>query len=618
MSGAVSVQPGSEIIAPSPHPGMGAALVARGCSFRVWAPHADQVAVTGPFAVPAWSPQGIRLEREPGAGRDYWSVFVPGLGAGVPYKFVLRRGQELLWRLDPYGRDATSLDGDSLTTDPRFDWGGDAFQMPPWSELVIYELHVATFNNEPPPGATGTFDELLEELDYLRELGINAVEIMPAVEFDTPTSMGYNPALLFAIEGAYGDPQSFRRFVKAAHARGIAVILDVVFNHLGPEGLDSCLGRFDGWHVPGKQGIYFYADDRSETPFGDRPDFGRPEVRQILRDNALSWLHEYRVDGLRLDSTIGIRRAVGKGVDRGDIPEGWALLQWIARDKGSAQPWKLLIAEDLQDDEWLTRPAWEGGAGCDSQWDTRFHAALRDALTAARDEDRDLGRVRDALTHRFNGDAFERVIFSESHDEVTARDGVELGRMPRKIAWHDAEGWAARKRSTLGAGLVLTAPGIPMIFQGQEFLEWWTWTDRTPLDWSKELRFAGIKQLYRDLIRLRRNFWNNTRGLRGQHIHVFHVNFEDKVLAFQRWAEGGPGDDVVVVANFGSSDYAAYNVGFPSAGTWYLRFNSDYQGYSGDFGNRGYDTHAEALPNQGLPASGNVGLGPYSLLIYSQ
>jgi 1,4-alpha-glucan branching enzyme len=598
---------------------MGATLVAGGCSFRVWAPHAERVCVSGPFANPAWSPEGVPLAREPGAG-SYWSAFVPGIGQDVPYKFVLQHGAEQLWRLDPYGRDATALRGNSLTVDPSFDWGTDDFRMPAWNELVIYELHVATFNNEPGPNGTGTFDELIDALGYLQDLGVNALELMPAVEFDTDSSMGYNPALLFAIEGAYGDPRSFRRFVKAAHARGIAVILDVVYNHLGPEGLDVCLGRFDGFSLPGKQGIYFYADERSETPYGadNRPDYGREEVRQILRDNALSWLHEYRLDGLRFDSTIAIRHAVGKSDDRGEIAEGWALLQWIARDKGSEQPWKLLIAEDLRDEPFITKPSWAGGAGCDSQWDVGFYAAVRAALVTVRDEDRDLARVRDALYKRYNDDVFQRVIYSESHDEVTKRDGIELGRMPRKISWDDAEGWLARKRSTLGAGLVFSAPGIPMLFQGQEFLEWWTWTDRTPLDWSKEQRFAGIKQLYRDLIHLRRNMASNTRGLTGQHVHVFHENPAAKVLAFHRWSDGGPGDDVVIVANFANRDYAQYNVGFPRAGAWYLRFNSDYRGYAQDFGNRGYDTRAELEPNQDMPASGNVGLGPYSLLIYSQ
>ena len=138
------------------------------------------------------------------------------------------------------------------------------------------------------------------------------------------------------------------------------------------------------------------------------------------------------------------------------------------------------------------------------------------------------------------------------------------------------------------------------------------------MDWAREQRFAGILNLYRDLIKLRRNWYNNTRGLRGQHVNVFHVNHEAKVIAFHRWADGGPGDDVVVVANFADRRYDSYNVGFPRGGTWFLRFNSDWQHYSGDFGNAGYDTTAGGGPNQGMPHNGNVALGPYSAIMLSQ
>src|SRR5262249_42749414 len=158
--------------------------------------------------------------------------------------------------------------------------------------------------------------------------------------------------------------------------------------------------------------------------------------------------------------------------DRGEIPEGWALLQWIANDKDSDAPWKILIAEDLQGNAWITRKTGEGGAGCNSQWDARFYAAIKDALVQPADEMRDMNAVRDAIAGRFNADAFQRVIYTESHDEVTIRDGVDLGRMPNKIWWGHADSWVARKRSTLGAALVFTSPGVPMIFQGQEFLEW--------------------------------------------------------------------------------------------------------------------------------------------------
>ena len=526
---------------------------------------------------------------------------------------IIRRNDkpDLIWKMDPYGRDAIASNGNSIVRDPAFAWTANDFRMPNWNELVIYELHVGTFNDM--PGDASGFEELMAGLDYLSDLGVNAIELMPAVDFDTQSSMGYNPSLLFALEDAYGDPQALRKLVDECHRRGIAVIADVVYNHFGPQGLDQCLRRFDGWFENDGDGIYFYNDDRVKTDFGSRPDFGRPEVRQFIRDNAMMWLHDYRADGLRLDSTVNIRRT-----PRGDNPDGWSLLQWINNDKDREQPWKIAIAEDLQNNEWLTKPSGAGGAGCNSQWDKSFYDAVKDALVQVRDEDRDMGRVKDAIYGRYNGDAFQRVIYTESHDEVTVQNGVALGRMPEKIAWGSADSWEARKRSTLGAALVFTSPGIPMIFMGQEFLEWGTWTDKTPLDWDKEKRFEGILNLYRDLIKLRRNQYGNTRGLGGQNVNVFHVNYEAKVIAFHRWSGGGPGDDVVVVANFANRRYDSYNVGFPRPGTWYVRFNSDWTGYAGDFSNAGYDTTAGGGPNQGMPFNGNVGLGPYSVIVLSQ
>jgi 1,4-alpha-glucan branching enzyme len=158
-----------------------------------------------------------------------------------------------------------------------------------------------------------------------------------------------------------------------------------------------------------------------------------------------------------------------------------------------------------------------------------------------------------------------------------------------------------------------------MIFQGQEFLEDEYFRDSAPLDWAKLDKYPGINALYRDLIRLRRNWLNQTRGLRGQQINVHHVNNTDKVIAFHRWENGGPGDDVVIVANFGNRSYESYALGFPRAGAWRVRFNSDWQGYSSDFGNQlGYDTLAGDESRDGIPFEANVGLGPYSVLILSQ
>ena len=588
----------------SARPGMGTILFPGGVAFRVWAPFASRVLAAGTFN--QWSATAHPFASE---GNGYWSVDVPGVKIGDEYQFVIHHGDQVLWHKNPYASEVVNSSGNAVIHNPEFDWSGENFTMPPWNELVIYEMHVGTFNDSNNDGP-GTFDDIVPKLDYLRDLGINAIEIMPVLEFPMSFSWGYNPADPFAVESALGGPQGLHRFVKAAHAQGIAVIIDVVYNHFGPGDLD--LWRFDGWSDASHNGgIYFYDNDRSHTDWGDtRPDYGRPEVRQYLRDNALFWLNKYHLDGLRLDSVSNIR-----GVNGRDLPDGWSLLQWIHDEIRAAQPWKITIAEDLQNNDWITRNTGSGGAGFGSQWDAGFVHPVRQAIIAQDDATRDLHAVRDALYHRYNGDAGQRVIYTESHDEVANGHA----RVPEEIWPGNAGNWFSRKRSTLGVALVFTAPGIPMIFQGQEFLEDEYFRDSAPLDWAKLDAYPGIHALYRDLIRLRRNWFNQTRGLRGQSLNVHHVNNSDKVTAFHRWENGGPGDDVVIVANFGNRGYDSYTLGFPRAGHWRARFNSDWQGYSADFGNQpGYDTFAREDSRDGMPFQANVGIGPYSALILSQ
>jgi 1,4-alpha-glucan branching enzyme len=221
--------------------------------------------------------------------------------------------------------------------------------------------------------------------------------------------------------------------------------------------------------------------------------------------------------------------------------------------------------------------------------------------------------VRDALTHLFRLNPFERVLYVESHNEAS------WGRFTEAIAPGAADGWFAKKRSTLAAGVLFTAPGIPMVFQGSELLESGSWSDRNALDWGKKARFPGIYALYRDLVRLRRNWFDNTRGLRGRRLHVHHVNDRDKVIAYHRWENGGPGDDVVVVANFANRSYGSYRIGFPRGGTWYLRFNSDAGVYDPSFGDTpGYTTTAAPGGMDDMPCAGDVGIGPYTVLVFSQ
>ena len=271
---------------------------------------------------------------------------------------------------------------------------------------------------------------------------------MPAMEFAGDVSWGYNPAHIFAVESAYGGPEGFKAFVEAAHRSGIAVILDVVYNHFGPSDLD--LWRFDGWSENDKGGIYFYNDWRSDTPWGDtRPDYGRGEVRQFIRDNALYWLDEYHLDGLRFDMTLYIRQVRGDEGDDGDaLEEGWSLLQWINGEIAERFPGRITIAEDLRNRAEITAPIEDGGAGFGAQWDAQFVHPVREVLIAPRDEARHMATVAHALTHHYNGDAFRRVIYTESHDEVAngkARIPHEIA--PAIPALGGAEAVHARRRA---------------------------------------------------------------------------------------------------------------------------------------------------------------------------
>jgi 1,4-alpha-glucan branching enzyme len=481
--------------------------------------------------------------------------------------------------------------------------------------MVIYEMHIRSFVYGGGYQGTGSFASAITKLDYLRDLGINAIEVMPLGEFTGDISAGYNPAYIFAIEDEFGGPDGFRHFVNQAHARGIAVIVDVVYNHLGDSAGD--MWQFDGWSQNGQGGIYFYNDWRGYTDWGDtRFDYGRGEVRQYLCDNALRWIEQRYADGLRWDSTGSIRNVNDQNNDpAGDIPDGWSLMQWINSLMAQQQPWKISIAEDMKDNEWITKTPGEGGAGFGAQWGPTYVSDIRAALFAIDDADRDMNAVAGIVAQTYNGNAFERVVFTESHDA----DSNGAQRVPEMIWPGNATSWASKKRSTLGTAALMTTPGIPMIFMGQEFLCGGWFDDNQPLDWSNATAFPGIIQLYTDLIHLRRDWFNNSRGLRGQNPHVHHVNNVDKVIAYHRWDQGGTGDDVVVVLNFCNSTYADYTIGFPRAGQWRVRFNSDWNGYDPDFGNAfSYDTDADGAPRDDMPVSANVGIGPYTALILSQ
>ena len=219
-----------------------------------------------------------------------------------------------------------------------------------------------------------------------------------------------------------------------------------------------------------------------------------------------------------------------------------------------------------------------------------------------------------AISFSYDGDAFRRVVYSELHDEVANGKA----RVPQEINPDDPSGWAAQKRSTLAAGLVFTSPGIPMLFQGQEFLQGEWFRDDIPLDWDMNEQYHGIVRLYRDLVHLRLNKKGFSRGLCGQFTNIYHVNDADNFIAFQRWDQHGRGDDVVIMLNFSNAPKENYDIGMPAPGLWKLRLNSDAAIYSNDFqGFYSGDVEAHEGARDGLDAYTTISIGPYSMLIFT-
>jgi len=591
---------------------MGAVAHDGGTMFRIWAPHAEAVFVTGTFD--DWAGTRHPLGRDGDGSTGSWSTDVEDVIPGDEYKFIVRTTDGDQFRLDPYARQVTSSVGNAVVYDPdAFDWGAGEFHVPAWNDLVIYEMHIGTFRTG--DNGRGTFDRAIGKLVYLRDLGVGAIQVMPPFEFAGSVSWGYNPAHLFAIESSYGGPDGFKRFVRAAHEHGIAVIVDVVYNHIGPSDLD--LWRFDGWVENDRGGIYFYSDDRATTPWGDtRPDYGRGEVRTFLRDNALTWLEDFRADGLRFDATVHIRTVDGLPDNQlSALPDGWSVMAWINDEIDARQPSKLTIAEDLQNDPAVVAPTQDGGLGFGAQWDIGFVRPIRHALTVPDDADRDIAAVAAALEGKGRGPARTRVVYTESHDDVA--NG--RSRLPEEIRPGHAASWWSKKRSTLGSALVLTAPGIPMLFQGQELLEDTWFDDNEPLDWSKVDTNTGILQLHRDLIRLRRNNDDATRGLRGESITILRADDDRKLLAYHRWADGGPRDDVVVIANLSDEGIRDLRLGLPRAGLWRVRLNTDSAVYDEAFGDHPVlDTWTQPEPADDCLQSALVSVGPYSVAVLSQ
>lgn len=422
------------------------------CAFTVWAPLRERVdlRIVSPYE------KAIAMQQSPGG---YWRVVLDEVPPGTRYFYRLDNEHD--WP-DPASRfQPEGVHGPSQVVDHgSYEWNDGAWKGMLLSEMIIYELHVGTFTPE------GTFDAIISRLDYLKDLGITAIEIMPVAQFPGERNWGYDGVFPYAVQNSYGGPDGLKRVVDACHARELALVLDVVYNHLGPEGNHA--NNFG----PYTQDIY-------KTPWGQAINFDGPfsnGVRLFFIENALRWVEDYHVDALRLDAVHGIFDFSAKHFLR-DLAEA---VHERARILGRMVS---VIAESDLNDVRVINPPEVGGYGSDSQWSDDFHHSLHTMITREQSGYyRDFGRIQDVVKairegfvysgqysphrKRNHGNssagrpAYQFVVYSQNHDQTGNR---VLGERLAVLA--------SFEQLKLAAGVVLLSPYIPLLFMGEEYGE---------------------------------------------------------------------------------------------------------------------------------------------------
>lgn len=594
----------------------------QGVSFRVWAPHATSVLVKSPA-----SGDSTSLVQQGTTG--YWCLDVPGLSVNLSYEYAITSpGFGTVTRRDPNARTVTSAhNGYAVTYDPAaYVWQDQTFKPPPLNKLAIYVMDTGQFTAG--PSGWGTFQSSISNLGEISGMGFTAVELLPVTQFDGVYANPYAPTDQYAVDNdEYGGPDNLKAFVDACHQQGLAVIFDAVHNHWGP--FDLADSDFDGWHTSAfPYGIYLYdlvaaTGDRVDSPWGPRPDYSYPVTRDYISGQIAMWFNEYHADGLRWDSVSNIYNTwsggVGKNPNTGKpgvaLPDGVSLLQ--NANTTWAQSFK--IAEDLsfsKRQSLTTLPVASGGLGFDSQWNATLSYYVRKDFPLTTPIS--LTDVVSGMTATFNNVYLQTVAYIESQDELTTANS----RLYQLVDPQDPTSRTARKKATLAAGILFTSPEVPMIYQGDEFLDP-SWLDnKTILDWTNATTWAGIVQLYGNLVKLRTNLAGTSPGLSDPDLNIYQQEKNEDVLVYDRYNQSAPGtDDVIVVANLSGTVFkGGIKIGLPYGGTWQVLFNSDSTAYSSDFGNVGPSGPVTAVsdPYGHQPYSAVVPIGDYSVLVLGQ
>jgi 1,4-alpha-glucan branching enzyme len=589
-----------------------------GTCFAVWAPNARRVSVVGDFNM--WDGRRHPMRLRPECG--IWELFLPGVGAGSLYSYEVKtRESEVLIKADPFAQAAELPPGRaSVVPAPSAHRWGDQ----PWMEgraamngrdkpISVYEVHLGSWRRH-GDGRWLSYLELAEHLvGYVKGAGFTHVELMPIAEYPFDGSWGYQPIELFAPTARFGQPDDLRALIDAFHQAGIGVLLDWVPGHF-PEDSHG-LVRFDGTCLYEHEG-----DERGRHKEWDTLiyNYGRNEVAGFLISNALYWLREFHIDGLRIDAVASMlyldyNREPGEWSPNvhGDNRnlEAVAFLQRLNREIYGEFPDVMTVAEESTSWPMVSRPVDHGGLGFGYKWNMGW---MNDTLRYIHRDPVHRAHHHDELTFGLLYSFSENFILPLSHDEVVYGKGSLLGKMP-------GDRWRKFANLRLYLTFMFTYPGKKLLFMGCEFAQPGEWWHDGQLDWARlsESEHEGARTLTQDLNRLYRACPALYRGdcEPSGFRWIDCENAAENVIAFLRYGDGGDGF-AVVVCNFSPVVRSDYRIGVPEAGCYREVLNSDAIEYGGSgVGNLGA-VESAPIPCHGFAHSLALSLPPLGALVF--
>ena len=589
-----------------------------GTHFAVWAPRAQRVSVVGGFN--DWDGRRHAMRKRIDSG--VWEIFAPGVGAGTLYKFevVAPDGELLPLKADPVGFAGEMRPGTAsvVTAANSFAWSDAGWMQqrgahdPRRAPMSVYEVHPGSWKR--PDGRFATYDELAADMiPYVVDLGFTHIELMPVSEHPLDASWGYQPIGLFAPTSRFGPPDGFRRFVDVAHRAGLGILLDWVPAHFPTD--QHGLSRFDG------AALYEHADPRR----GFHPDwntaiydFGRREVANVLAANALYWLKDFHIDGLRVDAVASMlyldySRKAGEWLPNAqggnENREAVAFLQDVNRLVYGEHPGAITVAEESTSWPGVSKPAHEGGLGFGFKWNMGW---MHDTLEYMALDPVHRRWHHDKMTFGLLYAYAENFVLPLSHDEVVHGKGSLL----EKMSGDDWQKFAALRAYY---GFMWAYPGKKLLFMGQEFAQRREWNFDAGLDWDllNAPAHRGVSDLVRDLNRLHKTMPAlHARDCEPEGFQwIVADDAANSVYAWMRH-DGAGGPPIVAVSNFTPVPRHPYRLGLPHAGFWRELMNTDSRSYGGsDTGNLGGVT-AYAEPLHGQPASASIILPPLGTLYF--